>query len=63
MAAFFAAVAEMDRGNTEALAGLKAVMDGQAGRRRVESRHPLRHPSWTAAPVPAAENGLWFGVE
>jgi hypothetical protein len=46
-AALFAAVAEMDRGNAVALAGLKAALDGQAG-----AAAPTTAP--TVAPVPIA---------
>jgi len=50
-AALFAAVAEADRGNAAALAGLKAALDGQAG-----AAAPTPAPAATPAPVAAAQS-------
>ena len=50
-AALFAAVAEVDRGNAEALAGLKAALDGQAGAAALPTPAPATTPEPTAAPA------------
>jgi len=49
-AALFAAVAEMDRGNTVALAGLKAALDGQA-----IAAAPTAAPTVTPVPIATAQ--------
>ena len=53
-AALFAAVAEVDRGNAVALAGLKAALDGQAAA-AAPTPAPTAPPAPIAAPQPAAE--------
>jgi hypothetical protein len=53
-AALFAAVAEMDRGNAVALAGLKAALDGQAAA-GAATPMPTTTPEPTAVPQSAAE--------
>ena len=53
-AALFAAVAEVDRGNAVALAGLKAALDGQAVA-AAPTPAPAATPEPIAAPQPAAE--------
>jgi len=53
-AALFAAVAEVDRGNTVALAGLKAALDGQAAAAAPTSA-PTSPPEPIAAPQTARE--------
>ncbi len=60
-AALFAAVAEMDRGNAEALAGLKAALDGQAIA-AAPTQAPVATPEPIAAPSSATETAggaLW----
>ena len=51
-AALFAAVADVDRGNAEALAGLKAALDGQATAAGIGCCQAIRH-----------EDGCWRAVE
>ena len=53
-AALFAAVAEVDRGNAVALAGLKAALDGQAAA-AAPTPAPTSPSAPIAAPQPAAE--------
>jgi len=50
-AALFAAVAEVDRGNASALAGLKAALDGQTA-----ADAPTPAPTMTPAPIAAAQS-------
>ncbi len=54
-AALFAAVAEVDRGNSVALAGLKAALDGQAAA-AAPTPAPASPAEPMAAPQPAAES-------
>ena len=54
-AALFAAAAEVDRGNTVALAGLKAALDGQAVA-AAPTPAPAATPEPTAATEPAVES-------
>jgi hypothetical protein len=56
-AALFAAVAEVDRGNAVALAGLKAALDGQ-GVAAAPTPAPASPPEPIAAPQPAAETAV-----
>ena len=56
-AALFAAVAEVDRGNAVALAGLKAALDGQ-GVAAAPTPAPTSPPEAIAAPQPAAETAV-----
>ena len=56
-AALFAAVAEVDRGNALALAGLKAALDGQ-GVAAAPTSAPAPPPEPIAAPQPAAETAV-----
>ena len=60
-AALFAAVAEVDRGNVVALAGLKAALDGQAAA-AAPTPAPTSPSAPIAAPQPAAEtaaSSMW----
>ena len=57
VAALFAAVAEVDRGNAVALAGLKAALDGQ-GVAAAPTPAPASPPEPIAAPQPAVETAV-----
>jgi hypothetical protein len=60
-AAIFAAIAELDRGNAEALAGLKAALDGQTGTTATAmAPTPTPAPAATpAAPKVTAADAVW----